>query len=212
MCSTSVKREQSLLPLVTYVRSKLIKVKNILCPREGRCPRKRVVVRCHHPWSHSGSPAPRPLSQGAHLPSEAAVPSEFSLPWSAWLATTLPLFVLRRTLKARFIFLKDLLLILDRSKGRAEDKWEGRNSSYSLTEILFYVCVWSDIYNNMKWLLLGGRNMGFASLYCLCFLPWTMYGLLKNLLFFLAGLDWMWKHFSWAAWIEGWEGVVNHQA
>lgn len=125
------------------------------------------MVRCHHPWSHSGSPAPCPLSQGAHLPSEAAVSSEFSLPWSAWLATTLPLFVLRRTLKARFIFLKDLLLIVDRSKGRAEDKWEGRNSSYSLTEILFYVRVWSDIHNNMKRLLLGGRKMGFASLCCL---------------------------------------------
>lgn len=57
-----------------------------------------------------------------HLPSGAVVFSEFSLPWSAWLAIILPLLVLRRALKARFIFLKDLLLIEDRSKGRAEEK------------------------------------------------------------------------------------------
>lgn len=54
------------------------------------------------------------------LPSSPA--TEFptaSLSWSAWLETTLPLFVLRRTLNALFIFLKDLLLIVERSKCRA---------------------------------------------------------------------------------------------
>jgi hypothetical protein len=57
-----------------------------------------------------------------HLPSGAVLLSESSLPWSAWLATALPLFVLRSTLRARLIFLKDLLLIVDRSKGRTEEK------------------------------------------------------------------------------------------
>lgn len=54
------------------------------------------------------------------LPSSPA--AEFptvSLSRSVWLETALPLFVLRRTLNALFIFLKDLLLIVERSKCRA---------------------------------------------------------------------------------------------
>lgn len=60
------------------------------------------------------------------LPSSPA--AEFptvSLSWSVWLETALPLFVLRRTLNALFIFLKDLLLIVERSKCRAATA--GRN-------------------------------------------------------------------------------------
>lgn len=61
-------------------------------------------------------------------------------------------------------------------------------SSYALTETLFAVHIWSDKYNNTKWLLLGGGKMGFAFLYRLRFLPWTMYGLLKKICFsFLLG-------------------------
>lgn len=54
--------------------------------------------------------------------SEATTFSTFSRSRSAWFATALPLFVLRRTLKALFIFLKDLLLIVERSKWRATPK------------------------------------------------------------------------------------------
>lgn len=60
------------------------------------------------------------------LPSSPA--AEFptvSLSRSVWLETALPLFVLRRTLNALFIFLKDLLLIVERSKCRAATR--GRN-------------------------------------------------------------------------------------
>lgn len=56
------------------------------------------------------------------LPSGTVSFSELSLPWSAWLATALPLFVLRRALRARLIFLKERLLIVERSKGRAEER------------------------------------------------------------------------------------------
>lgn len=69
-----------------------------------------------------GSPAPFKWEhkENKALPSSPA--AEFptaSLSWSTWLETALPLFVLRRTLNALFIFLKDLLLIVERSKCRA---------------------------------------------------------------------------------------------
>ena len=103
---------------VTYVTSRLVKVRNILYPWEER------GSGCHRAWSRSGRPA-QPSPRGVHLPSGEVVFSEFPRPWSACLATAVPLFVLRRTLKARFIFLNDLLLTEDRSKGRAEEQREG---------------------------------------------------------------------------------------
>lgn len=88
---------------------------------------------------------PLPSLRRIHLPAGTVVFPKCSLPWSAWLATTFPLFVLRRTLNARFIFLKDLLLIEDRSKGRAEEKREERNSSYTFIEILLYARLVRDV-------------------------------------------------------------------
>lgn len=54
-----------------------------------------------------------------------------SLSWPAWLETALPLVVLRRTLKALFIFLKDLLLRVDRSKCRAATVGKNKSMQFS---------------------------------------------------------------------------------
>lgn len=70
------------------------------------------------------------------LPSSPA--AEFptaSLSRSVWLETALPLFVLRRTLNALFIFLKDLLLIVERSKCRAATTGKNKSIQFSSSSL-----------------------------------------------------------------------------
>lgn len=207
ICSISVKREQSFLPLVTYVRSRLIKAKNILCPCEERCPRKWVVVWSSSPLRPFWKPSPCPDSRGRSLTLRASGVFRIFSALVSLVGNRTPTLCPSKNTQSSVYFFKRSASDSGSLKGPCWDKRKGRNSSYTFTETLFNVHVWSDIHRNIRitCLLLGGRMMQFASLYCLHFLQWNTYGL-KACFSVLLG----WTESSGTLLEQhGWEGAIT---